>query len=470
MAVIIGGTVIAIQYGKGSYRITQDGFSQSSGLLNANSFPTGAEVSVDGRLVTVTDETIYLDPGQYNVEIRKEGFSPWNKILTVQKELVTQTNAQLFPLAPSLTPFSFTGVENVSPSPDGQKLIYYTASASAQSRNGLYVLELSSGQTLPFQRSSRQISNDPQEFNLRNAQIVWSPDSSEAILMTDNRQVLLDLSRRNELETLSDVSFRSRQLFSQWEAEMYERERQFLRQFPPQIIQVATQSAKNVYFSPDKKRLLYTATASVTLAEKLIPPVPATSTQLEERNLTPGTIYVYDREEDRNFKVATEAEIAAGKIDQTGPAALPSPTPAPTKAPARKPTMVAVSPVVQNALDKLLLAADLFNSRPLSLQASPSAFTRLQASDSAQTAQLFNTYHSSLYAATFQWFPDSRHLLWVSANQIQIKEYDNTNVTKVYSGPYAGTFVYPWPDGSQLLILTSFSPETPNNLYAIELR
>ncbi len=48
-------------------------------------------------------------------------------------------------------------------------------------------------------------------------------------------------------------------------------------------------------------------------------------------------------------------------------------------------------------------------------------------------------------------------------------EYDGQNRTTLYSGPFVNRFLYPWPDGSRLLIQTSFSPETPANLYAIEL-
>jgi hypothetical protein len=203
--------------------------------------------------------------------------------------------------------------------------------------------------------------------------------------------------------------------------------------FPPEMIQVATQSAKNVYLSPDKDKLLYTATATVTIPEGITPPVPARSTQPQERTLVPGSIYVYDREEDTNFKVGQER----------GRGVLP---------------------------DKHLLALDLFNRQPLTFEASPSAFQRLQATQSAQTVDRFNSYHTSLYTNTFQWLPDSNHLVYSTENQIFVKEYDGTNETPVYFGPYSQNFVYPWPDGSKLLILTSFGSDAQDNLYSIDLK
>jgi hypothetical protein len=177
----------------------------------------------------------------------------------------------------------------------------------------------------------------------------------------------------------------------------------------------------------------YTASNATTLAEGLTPPVPATNTHPEERTLTAGKTYIYDREEDKNFLVS------ATSPHSTYP-------------------------------NKKLLAWDLFNRQPLTLEASPSAFRTLQATQSALTSQNFNTYHTPLFSNTFQWFPDSNHMLYTIDNRIQIMGYDTTNDTTVFSGLLANGFVYPWPDGSKLLILTTFNPESPLNLYAIDLK
>ncbi len=430
-AVLIAGTYIAIQYATGALRVSQDGIIQGSGLLAATSDPTGAELLIDGRLVSATDDTLYLEPDTYSVEIQKEGFSTWQKNVQIMPEVVTQANARLFPIASSLTPLTFTGVMNVLPSPDGQKLLYYTASQSATQKNGLYIIELTSN-TFSLQRGPRQILQDDARYNVREANVIWSPDSSELLLLTEEKEVLLTLDQVRSLDQLPDISFRKKQILSQWEEEMYLRERQYLSTFPPEIIQVATSSAKNVYFSPNKKMLLYTATASATLADELVPPIPGASTQLQVRTLKPGYIYAYDREEDRNFELGPEPETDIGA--------------------------------------KFLLATDLYRNEPQSFVASPSAFTRLQATDSATLATNFRRYHSPLFANTFQWFPDSRHLLFVADGTVRIVEHDGMNNTSLYAGPFDNTFLYPWPDGNRVLITTSFSPTAASNLYAIELR
>lgn len=431
--IIFVGTILAIQYAKGSIRISKNGVQQDTGLLSANSYPTGAEVFVNDSLVTASDDTLYLQPGDYEVTIAKDGYIPWKKNLNIQKELVTQTNARLFPIAPSLTRLTYTGIHNLSPSPDGQKLLYYTASQSAQRKNGLYVMELNTLVPVALQRSPRQIAEDIPSLNLEKAQFIWSPDSSEILVITAGKQFLLPADSTSDIRSLTDVSTQSQQILAEWEADMFQKEQQYLLEFPPEIVALATRSAKNVYFSPDKEKVLYTATQKYTLPDNLVPAVPAASTQTQQRTLEPGKIYVYDRQEDRNFFIGTE-------------------------------------PPQATAGAKMLLAKDAAYKGSVSVTASPSAFMSLQASSSAQTIQNFKQYHSSLYTETFQWYPDSNHLLFINDGAVKITSYDATNIFTLYSGPFDPSFVYPWPDGTRLLLYTAFSGDVPKNLYAIELK
>jgi hypothetical protein len=431
--VIFTGTILAIQYAQGRYRFTDEGLSKETGLLSANSFPTGAQIYVDDKLISATDDTLYLKPGEYQVKIQKEGYHVWEKTLLVESELVTQTNAQLFPVVPSLTPLSFAGAKNISASPDGQRLLFYTNSTSTLAKNGLYVLNLENS-LLPFQKGATQIATDIPSWKLDEADFIWSPDGDEILMVTDTKNIVLETNKINNLRTSSNlISFQKTQLLSEWEEEIYLKERQYLAKFPEEIIAIATQSARNVYFSPDKERIVYIATQTITIPEDLIPPVLATNTQEESRNIEPNKIYVYDREEDKNFY------LGEASSDETRSA-------------------------------KMLLATDLFNKNALSLDSSPSAFLNLQATSSAQTTDNFDFYYSPLSSRTYQWLPDSRHLVLAGENKIDIKSYDNTNNNTVYSGPFADSFVYPWPDGSKLVILTSFSPDSPMNLYAVDLK
>lgn len=466
LLIIAGGSYLAIQYARGSWRLTRNGVVANTGLLNANSFPQGAQVYINDKLVTATDDTIYLEPNVYQVRIVKEGYSPWQKELTVQSELVTQSNATLFPIASSLTPLTFTGVKNINPSPDGLKLLFLVDSASTDAKNGFYVLDLSNNNFLSLQTGPRQITDYPSSWDLEQAQVIWSPDSTEVMILAEEREVLISTDRKINLLEQSDITFQKRQLLAQWEEDIYLRERQYLTRFPSAIVAVATESAKNVYLSPDKKRLVYTATAATTIPDDLIPPLPATNTQPEERTLVPGAIYVYDREEDKNFRVATSAALPDLALISTASEAA-----AITDIEQLTTVMTeAATDAAQIVNPQKHLLADDLDQPVKSLDASPTAFNRLFKDSNLQTAATFANYYTATTLNTLQWFPDSKHLLYAADGKIQIMEYDGYNNTTVYSGPFADSFVYPWPDGSKLLIKTTFSPDSPNNLYVISIK
>lgn len=69
------------------------------------------------------------------------------------------------------------------------------------------------------------------------------------------------------------------------------------------------------------------------------------------------------------------------------------------------------------------------------------------------------------------WYPDSKHLVYVHDNKIDMMEYDAGNQTTVYAGPFVDDFVFPWPDATKLVILTNLgNPTITPNLYTIGLR
>lgn len=427
--IIFLGTLLAIKFAQG-YRPGRDGLRET-GLLSANSYPTGASVYINGNLTTATDDTLNLTPGEYDIEIRKDGYTAWKKRLKIEKELVTQTNALLLPVAPSLTPLTYTGAQHLTPSTDGQSILFTTASASASKANGIYILDLSDS-PLALQKGARQIASYPDEFDTNKLTFLWSPDSSQ-ILMSDGRHnVMLNAGRTNDLESLRDITVNVEQVLSEWDTEVTQKRISALEKFPPEIVKLATNSATHVYLSPDQERIVYTATESATIPETLIPPVQAANSQPQERTLTAGRIYTYDRHEDRNFAIAEATYIVAS-----------SPTPSPTPRPRRGQTTQEFEEAVPTSQERVL--------------------TRIQSMKESL---------SGLYTGAPQWLPDSRHLILMNGEGIEIVEYDGTNKTLVYAGPFAHQFLYPWPNGSKLLILTNFHQPASDvlNLYALGLR
>ncbi len=82
--------------------------------------------------------------------------------------------------------------------------------------------------------------------------------------------------------------------------------------------------------------------------------------------------------------------------------------------------------------------------------------------------KILDSMHSEL---PLSWFPDSKHLIYVHEQKIDIMEYDATNDTQIYAGPFVDDFVFPWPDESRIVILTNLgNSDTPPNLYTIGLK
>lgn len=70
------------------------------------------------------------------------------------------------------------------------------------------------------------------------------------------------------------------------------------------------------------------------------------------------------------------------------------------------------------------------------------------------------------------WYPQGEHLVLVEKDRISIVEYEGTNKVSIFNGPFENNFVFSYPNGSSLVILTNFNQETGTlpNLYAIRLR
>lgn len=74
-------------------------------------------------------------------------------------------------------------------------------------------------------------------------------------------------------------------------------------------------------------------------------------------------------------------------------------------------------------------------------------------------------------SVSFSWFPDSEHLVYVYDGKINIVEDDGANMTTIYAGPFINHYVFPWPDGSRMVILTNLGNlSVAPTLYTIGLK
>jgi len=278
-----------------------------TGLLVASSLPNQATVFVNGKAFkNKTATTLSLTPGEYQVEIKKDGFSSWQKKLLIEKELVVKTDAYLFPTYPELKPLTFTGAANPVISPDGKKVVF--AVESEDEKAGLWVLDLSE-RALGLGREPLQIvQSAPGGRNFAQSDYQWSSDSKQILIVLAKETVqeenfLLEASTLNENTQLIDITEQKATLLRSWQNEEEILQENKISRLPEELINILEATTKDILFSPDETKILYTATASASILKELIPPLPGASTQTEQRELQPDKTYVYDLKEDRNFAI-----------------------------------------------------------------------------------------------------------------------------------------------------------------------
>lgn len=311
LSIILGVAFAIIAYGRG-YRIYTDGSVQSTGLIVLQSDPSGAQIIINGKVKTATQATLTLPPGWYDITIAKDGFQPWQKHIKVQGEVVAKAEALLLPTNPSLTALTATGVVNPVLSPDGSKLAYVipdsvaTTSASVSTtKPGIWVLDLVD-KPLGLNRDARQIATS-KAINFSKATLLWSPDNTDILAtLTPTTTYLLHADQTNGILTpVTDIKL----LQTEWKTIKEERLKDQLVTVPPAFTSMASSAASLIAFSPDETKILYEATASATIPPAIIPPLIGANPTEESRTLTPGTLYVYDIKEDRNYTIETTARI-----------------------------------------------------------------------------------------------------------------------------------------------------------------
>lgn len=386
IGILVTATIILIGFGRGYRPDFEKKTISPTGLLVASSDPTGAQIWLDGSLKSATNTTLTLAPGWYQVRLIKEGYLPWEKKLQIQGEVVSETQALLFPSTPALVPITTTGVIAPSLSPDGTKIVYAVpfppekmdSPAEKQTKSGLWILNLVLS-PLGFRQDPQILARSTQTLDFSSGTLSWSPDSKQVLVTIGADHYLVKTDRENEPTYLTYDAWQN--LLKDWQEEATTKEEKNLALVPQEFAKIATNSGKILSFSSDETKVLYQATRSANLLQILLPPPIGTNSTPEVRKLTSGRVYVYDIKEDKNFEIST-------------------------------------------------LPGD-----PLS------------------------------------WFPSSRHLVEVVSDRISILEYDGTNKTTVYSGPFE-KFVASLPGRNKFMILATLNRPagTPPNLYSINLR
>jgi Tol biopolymer transport system component len=396
---IITGTIGVIMYAKGYRFLFQKGEPQvtKTGILNITSDPVGAQIYIDDHPTVATNNSLNLTPGKYKVKVAKDGYTDWQKDFEIKKEEVSSADVRLFPKAPTLQSISTLGIESVVVDPSGTKLAFNIASQSANKKNGIYVVDMTSRSfpVLIGQSSSTQIADDTNGPLFSKAAISWSPDGKQILAAIEttpdiHSYYLLQSDRLNDAP--QDVTATLQVLKDTWAEQRKEKEIALSKSLKPNVQKFANKNFNILAWSPDESKILYQASSSGQMPIFVTPRRIGNNGLYERRDLTENAVYVYSIKEDVNTRVA-------------------------------------------DSIDKLCQPGTLDCKIP------------------------------------FTWFPDSGHIVFIHDKKIDIIEDDGANITTLYAGPFIDHYVFPWPDGSKLVILTNLSnTAVPPTLYTIGLK
>lgn len=167
---------IVLSYSLG-YKVDYRSFGiYKTGIISLKSAPSGASIFINGREhEDITPARIEeLKPGTYGVEVRREGFYPWQKQLVVRPNMVTKAEEIiLFPVSQEMARVSEHSLENFVISDRNQ--IYYLT------RNGLFrsdidgsgMKRLSMFSNWPSVITGKKLSPDSEKLMIFNNRSIW---------------------------------------------------------------------------------------------------------------------------------------------------------------------------------------------------------------------------------------------------------------------------------------------------------
>ncbi len=313
LTAIIIVTSLIIIYAQG-YRISlEQGINlKATGILSVTSKPKAASVYINNHLVTATDNIVNLPPGDYDVKIVKDGYTPWQKRISLKKEVVQQTDAYLFRTTPDIRSITFSGAINPVLSPTGTKIIYAVASASASKNNGLYQYDLTNN-LLPLSKNQpKLIAVNFHNLDWSKFKFQFSPDGKELLATSQNGNIsyLINLEEPIIYQKLQDVTLNKSIILASWKRAESVQIQESIKKLPA-VFQnfVSTASSSLALFSSNNERFLYLAQSDYNLDNNLILPPPNQSTQAQTRQIKKGNYYVYDIKDDTNFKIGNAQDL-----------------------------------------------------------------------------------------------------------------------------------------------------------------
>lgn len=286
----------------------------STGILAISSNQKAAKIYINGNLKGVTDSNLTLPPGEYQVEIKKEGYTTWKKTVKLKGELVLTLEATLFPLNPSLSPLTNLGVVKAVAIDATEKILLFSQDNN-QEKDGIYLYEANKKPITFFSPLKLIVLKKklPENVDFEKSEVFFSPDYKQAIIefpisnikyQTGNIAYLFALDQENQQPF--DVTTSKETLIEAWTKEKENQNLKILETYPKEIIKIASDSFKILSFSPNETKIFYQAKKSLTIPLVINPPLISTNQTEQVRNIKKDSFYVYDKKEDRNYEISKQ--------------------------------------------------------------------------------------------------------------------------------------------------------------------
>ncbi len=416
-----------IAYARG-YRINFDeGTVTSTGIVSVNSAPKPAKVYVNGELKGATDINLTLPYGQYKIEVKKDGYTSWEKNISLKGEIVMSLDAHLFPKNPSLTPLTNLGIVQAIPVGNTDNIILFSQTGDEE-KDGVYLFESATRTIAIFPPLNPLLLSTllPEGSDLNTAEVEFSPNYRQAILtLTDEEleeETAYLISLENENTELLDITSSKQNILNAWDKEKNEELAKVIETLPKELVDIAIETFQVISVAPDEKRIMYRAKADVTLPLVINPPLIGANQTPEERNLQAGGIYIYDKKEDKNYPIPVEINITEDMMTEN----------------------IEVPEEIE-----------------------PSA------TDSAESEvpELWYPEVVEQVSHLVKWYPTSDYIAVKEDNRIVLMQYDGENKETVYAGPFDENFFMIAPDWN-LLVIINLNPQVNSygDLYSVGIK
>ena len=420
--------IAVIAYARG-YRINFDeGTVSSTGILSINSTPKPGRVYVNGQLKGATDVNLTLPHGRYTVEVKKDGYTSWTKSISLKGEIVMSLDARLFSKNPSLTPLTNLGVIKAIPIGNTDKLILISQTGDVE-KDGLYLFEAGNKALAIFPPLKPLLMKSVlgENIDISTATIDFSPNYRQGMLTftTEIGEIAYLISLDDENTELFEITASKNNILTAWNDEKNVEALKVIETLPKKIVPIAVSSFQIISLSPDEKKLLYLAKSDANLPVVIDPQLIGANQTQEHRSIKKGSIYIYDKKEDKNFLLPVTLNI-----DET-----------------------------------------LFNPPESNLEITPTPETATSTAEIAVQPRVWNEILVRLVMEKLQWYPTSDYIAIMDVYQIKLMQYDGTNEEIVYAGPLQDHFYTISPDWN-LLVLINLNPKVNDSgdLYSVGIK